>query len=232
MLPIDWKISRVSEKELHPYEKSLTYSNFFNIRDSRELFKKESVCASLASASLFSSFYNEVFSLEDGFVMQNLYSFNCYSLIHHYLFSEIYPWAGQVRDFDMVFEGHVFTNSERLVFYGNLVLNEFREKIESNYFWDKETGFLKPDEFVFESARFLNHLNILHPFPDGNGRTQRVLFELHLNYHGLSLDWPSLHQWEIYEVMKQAFEGDIDPLIGILEKNINLLDNGQKECLK
>ena len=43
-------------------------------------------------------------------------------------------------------------------------------------------------EFIQSAASFLNGLNILHPFREGNGRTQRLFMELLAQNAGYPID--------------------------------------------
>ena len=116
----------------------------------------------------------------------------------------------------MGYDGHFFTNADQLIFYGEKVFNDFKDKVQ--------IGFCDKKEFIQESARFLNLINTLHPFPDGNGRSQRNVISLHFNYHGFELNWTSIHQWEIYETLKQSFEGNLEPLERLIEKHLLTLE--------
>ncbi len=203
---------KVSEKQLHPYpEAKGIYANTFHILDRKYLNSLEREFSSIRQAELIS----EIPITIDISTPQYLYSFKTYTSIHKRLFSDLYPWAGKIRDFDMAYDGHVFTNANELVFYGEQVFNGFRGKVEQ--------GFKDQDAFIQESARFLNLINTLHPFPDGNGRSQRNVISLHFNFHGFELDWSKIHQWEIYETLKQSFEGNVEPLERMLNIHLKVM---------
>jgi cell filamentation protein len=100
--------------------------------------------------------------------------------IHKYIFEDIYPWAGDVRDLNIGKAGYVFDLAneidpkQKYIFY-NLKLD--------NYFKD-----LTPEQFTEKAARLFGDINKLHPFPEGNGRVQREFMrELALNA-GYKLD--------------------------------------------
>jgi len=153
---------KVSEKELHPYREAKgIYANTFDILDKKSLDSIEREISSVRQAELIANISN----ISEFATPNYLYCFKTYTIIHHKLFSDIYPWAGKIRGFDMAYDGHIFTNANELIFYGEKVFQKFREKVEA--------GFTNREDFVKASARFLNLINTLHPFPDGNGRTQR-----------------------------------------------------------
>lgn len=198
---------KVSEEELHPYNEAKgIYANAFGILNLKELEALELELSSVRQAELIL----DISTIASTSIPQYLYSFKAYTLIHEQLFSDLYPWAGKIRGFDMGYDGHHFTSANDLVFYGEQVFDTFKDKVSQ--------GFEDRESFVRESARFLNLMNILHPFPDGNGRSQRNLISLHFNYHGFEFDWSSIHQWEIYETLKQSFEGNMAPLERMLNK--------------
>lgn len=200
---------KVSEEELHPYSEAKgVYANFFGIKNKKELGSLERELSSVRQAELISSIPVIIFSS----IPEYLYSFKTYTVIHQRLFSDLYPWAGKLRAFDMGYDGHAFTNADELVYYGERVFDEFKNKVKE--------GFFDRAEFIKESAQFLNLMNTLHPFPDGNGRSQRNIISLHFNYHGFELNWGGIHQWEVYETLKQSFEGNMDPLERMLNKHL------------
>ena len=160
----------VSEEDLHPYPQAKSiYANHFDILDKAELDVLERKFSSIRQAELLAQLpvLNEL-ALPD-----YLYSFQTYTLIHYRLFQDLYPWAGMLRSFDMKYDFHVFTPANMLVYYGTQVFDDFKAKVE--------TGFQDRQEFIKESVKFLNLINTLHPFPDGNGRSQRNIISMHLN---------------------------------------------------
>lgn len=89
--------------------------------------------------------------------------------IHHYLFQDIYEWAGKVRTVD-ISKGTVFC------------LTQFIEpQFNELYHVLKKEGFLRniADKKIMSErlAFYLGEINMLHPFREGNGRTQRVYIE-------------------------------------------------------
>jgi cell filamentation protein len=168
---------KVSEEQLHPYSEARgIYANFFEITVKKELESLEREFSSVRQAELISEIPVIILSS----IPEYLYSFKTYTVIHQRLFSDLYPWAGKLRAFDMGYDGHAFTKAVELVYYGEKVFDEFKNKVKE--------GFYDRAEFVKESARFLNLINTLHPFPNGNGRSQRNIISLHFIYHGFELN--------------------------------------------
>ncbi|WP_353643598.1 Fic family protein [Mesorhizobium sp. WSM2239] len=77
--------------------------------------------------------------------------------------------------------------------------------------WLKQQDFLRGlDEqgFAADGAHFLGELNAIHPFREGNGRTQMVLFGLLADQAGHPLDLEQLEPEIFLPAMIEAFNGD------------------------
>jgi cell filamentation protein len=207
---------KVCEEELHPYKDAPgTYANFFDIKSTKELSTLERELSSVRQAELLS----EIPTISQLSIPDYLYQFSTLILIHKRLFEDLYPWAGKIRGFEMGLGYHRFTQADSIIHYGEKVFSDFKAQVEQ--------GFDDQAHFVKETAHFLNLINMLHPFPDGNGRTQRNIINLHLNYHGFELKWAKIQRWEIYETLKQAFEANDTPLVELFHKHLQpLSENG------
>jgi cell filamentation protein len=85
--------------------------------------------------------------------------------IHQYLFQDVYEWAGKIRTVNISKNGKPFFEGERFQtgfqFINSLILEY--NKISSN----------KNSEIAEKLAEILDNINFMHPFREGNGRTQR-----------------------------------------------------------
>lgn len=102
--------------------------------------------------------------------------------IHHYLFRDVYEWAGQIRTIDMskgpgsVFQPlRLFATGVR---YAESVLQA-----------DHMLRGLDRGRFIERLAVNFDNFNTLHPFREGNGRAQRVFWTLIARDAGWGLDW-------------------------------------------
>ncbi|MFA9487742.1 MULTISPECIES: Fic/DOC family protein [unclassified Mannheimia] len=96
--------------------------------------------------------------------------------IHHRLFSEIYEWAGELREIGITKGKTVFAAPNRI----QPEFHKLHQKLISEEFekYDKAT-------FAKKLAYYLGEINILHPFREGNGRSQRefiIQLALKFNY--------------------------------------------------
>jgi cell filamentation protein len=90
--------------------------------------------------------------------------------IHHFLFQDVYKWAGKVRTVNISKNGKPFFDGERFHLgfkYIDNLINEYRH-IEEN----------EKILVANKLAEILDNVNYLHPFREGNGRTQREFIRL------------------------------------------------------
>ena len=72
---------------------------------------------------------------------------------------------------------------------------------------------LSHEDFVVSAARFLATLNAIHPFREGNGRTQTSFLLLIADLAGHPLDLNKLVPERFLGAMVASFHGDERPLI-------------------
>ena len=102
--------------------------------------------------------------------------------IHHYLFQDVYEWAGQIRKVDIAKgDGEPF---QPLDFFDTGVQYSERVLREDNLLRG-----LDYEGFITRLSVSYNNFNILHPFREGNGRTQRVFWDIVAKDAGWHFDW-------------------------------------------
>lgn len=104
-----------------------------------------------------------------------------YKAIHRFLFEDIYDWAGAFREVDMSKKGRGFCSADQL---DDVARNCFDRLAENNLF-----SHLDRDEFVDAVVDFYCVTNMLHPFRDGNGRTQRIFISQLIHHNGYDFDF-------------------------------------------
>jgi cell filamentation protein len=105
--------------------------------------------------------------------------------IHRRLFQDVYDWAGQLRIVD-IHKGdedstQAFMPVSRLLHAAGLVFAELAE--------EKQLPGLSKSQFVDRLAHHYDQVNYLHPFREGNGRTQRLFWSQISESAGYVLDW-------------------------------------------
>ena len=107
--------------------------------------------------------------------------------IHYYIFQDLYEFAGEIREEDIIKGNTHFAKSQYIVQNAKKLFKELKN--ENNL---SETS-LK--QFANRAAYYMAELNIIHPFRDGNGRAIREFIrclafeaEYKLNWHSVSSD--------------------------------------------
>lgn len=132
--------------------------------------------------------------------------------IHHSLFFEIYEWAGKIRTVD-ISKGHTrFCNCLRIIPEAERL---FANLEQSEFFLD-----LNREELIVSAADLYGDINAVHPFREGNGRAQRLLFEHIIINTGHDVTWEPITQEEWIHANEMAFFGSNTSLENIFEKCI------------
>jgi len=116
------------------------------------------------------------------------YDLNYLCNIHGQLFGDIFDWAGKLRDVDISKATTRFCNVNRILPEANKIFSSLAQK---NYFEG-----LSRVELVKWAAEYYAEINMLHPFREGNGRAQRILFEHIIVNAGFEIDWTDVQSEE------------------------------------
>jgi cell filamentation protein len=130
-----------------------------------------------------------------------------YLSIHHHLFQDVYDWAGKIRTIRISKGESTFCYPE----YIELELTRLFERLA-----DSDLSGLDRRQFAGKAAVFIAELNAIHPFREGNGRTQLVfLIELsERSGHPLNLD--RLDPTAILSATIESFSADSRQLSDII----------------
>ncbi len=122
--------------------------------------------------------------------------------IHKFLFEDIYDWAGCIRTVN-ISKGNQFCRVD----YIETQINDLFKKLkDENYLLDCKTI----NEIGKRLAYYLGEINVIHPFREGNGRTQRLFIE-HLAYHaGYELDFMKISSQDMLEASVKAYACEYD----------------------
>ena len=134
--------------------------------------------------------------------------------IHRHLFQDVYAWAGKVRTVEISKGGKpfFFVSHFHNAFLAIDALIQAYRKI------DKDD---KP-RLAHKLAEILDHINYLHPFREGNGRTQREFLRLLALEKGLPLNLNPPDNADIYNrYMTGTINGDIDQLATLITEIIS-----------
>lgn len=138
------------------------------------------------------------------------FDFEHYKAIHKYLFDEIYEWAGKIRTVDMSKKGTNFAKA-----------NEIEKLADACFLRLKSEDYFKRqefDEFISNIVDFYCVTNMLHPFREGNGRTQRIFISQLIRYSGYDIDFSSINTDDLMSATIHAANG-IDDFLKEIFKN-------------
>ncbi len=129
--------------------------------------------------------------------------------IHKHLFQDIYAWAGKNRIVEISKEGNQFSPTSH---FGNAfryidkLIAEFRRIPKDN-----------KKRLAGKLAEILDNVNYLHPFREGNGRTQREFLRLLALEKGLNLNLNPPDNKNVYErYMKGTVESNVATLTELI----------------
>jgi len=131
--------------------------------------------------------------------------------IHRLLFEGVFDWAGEFRTTNIDKEGTEFVPADRI----DAEIDQlFADLADENLLRG-----LPREKFVPRLAHYFARLNHIHPFREGNGRTQR-LFWWHVALHaGWSIDVVRATKMAKDEASRAASQdADLGPLTALLDE--------------
>ena len=132
-----------------------------------------------------------------------------YQAIHRHLFQDIFPWAGKFRSMRIAKDNNAFCYPENISREMKILFSDLWQR--------RRLRGLARENFVTEAAGFLATLNAIHPFREGNGRTQTTFLVLLADQAGHPLDLDNLNPERFLAAMVASFRGDEQPLIAELD---------------
>ncbi len=136
-----------------------------------------------------------------------------YLSLHRHLFQDVYAWAGKIRTIRIGKGGNWFCYPEHIPHFLEAT---FAELGDPDTFRKLSTS-----EFASRIGHFLAELNAVHPFREGNGRTQLAFAAMLADHAGLPFDTDKLEPDRTLEAMIESFSGDTGPLVALVEELIS-----------
>jgi cell filamentation protein len=141
------------------------------------------------------------------------FSANHYCRIHHHIFRDVYPWAGRYRRVRIAKGNSMFCYPEHI--------GSEMQRIFAGLPAQKHLKGLNADSFSHKIAHFLAELNAIHPFRDGNGRTQLAFIAVlgEATDHPIGLE--RLEPEPFLSAMIESFQGREEQLVDQLVQLIS-----------
>jgi cell filamentation protein len=127
-----------------------------------------------------------------------------YRAIHRHLFQDVFDWAGEFRTIRVAKQGSMFCYPENIEREMRRLFDTLEEQ--------RELQGLTLGAFAESASHVLAELNAIHPFREGNGRTQNVFLAVLAERAGHPLDLSRLDPQAMLGAMIASFAGDERPL--------------------
>ncbi|TFH86946.1 putative adenosine monophosphate-protein transferase Fic [Billgrantia azerbaijanica] len=180
------------------YPESTTLRNLLDIRDEAELITVERELTLLATDAIQFS--------------PPPYDLAYLQTLHRQLFSDLYPWAGAIRTIDIAKGETRFCHVPRIEAESHKLFDRLAQQ-------DHFTP-LPREPLIAAVAELYGDLNVVHPFREGNGRAQRLLFEHIVINCGYEISWEGLERREWLEANVAAYYCDYRPMTAIFRRCI------------
>lgn len=175
--------------------------NKLGLHGQEELWEAERAITGVAAAEL------EEYPVRGKFDLAHLQA------IHKALFDEIYEWAGEIREKGFISKGNsLFCAAEFIVPYSDELFGGLKEE---NYLQG-----LSRDDFIKRIAFYISEINALHPFREGNGRTQRIFANQLARQAGWELNFKSIDPERLCDAYIASMT-DVSDLIEVLSETVD-----------
>lgn len=139
------------------------------------------------------------------------FSFKHLCAIHKQLFQDVYSWAGKTRTVD-ISKGTIFC----LVQFIESQFDDLYTKLKKENFL---ADISDEKEMSIRLAYYLGELNMIHPFREGNGRTQRIYIEqLCMNNGRFEIDFTEVTKEEMIAASVRSANSSNDMLEALIVK--------------
>jgi len=174
--------------------------NRFGLRDYNELQRYETAAFHRRQLELSAFGVNGVF--DSGHLRK----------IHWCLFRDVFPWAGELRLAHMSKVGGVRFGAPQ---YIASALGEALGKLKAGSLLRS----LDHASFARRAGYYLGEINAIHPFREGNGRTQREFVRQLAIHAGFALSWTGMSKEEnrVASIISHT-RGDNSGLVTIVER--------------
>lgn len=169
---------------LYCYPGSSVLKNKMGIRDKERLHETERKLTMLRILELLDKPVRGAFDLKH------------LQAIHAYIFQDVYDWAGELRKADIA-KGNMFCNA--------MFLSGQSEEIFGKLKAENYLDGLEEDDFTVRLAYYFSEINALHPFREGNGRSQREFIRCLALHNGYVINFVNAGKDEMLEASRESF---------------------------
>ena len=193
----------MSGQDPYCYPGSTVLRNLFDLRDQNELSRVEAKVSVLRLDQLRQRPLTGKFDLDH---LQQ---------IHRHIFRDVYPWAGQLRTVSMSKGESLFCRHEFVASEGERIFTQLRG--------ENSLRGQPRDLFCERLAFYFGEINALHPFREGNGRSQRVLLESIAKQAGFDIDFKPISRETMVGISRAAQVGRLDEATACFKAAVSAL---------
>lgn len=139
------------------------------------------------------------------------FDFKHLQAIHRYIFQDVYDWAGKVRTVDIA-KGNMFCNVRFISDQADEIFTKLKE--------EKYLAGLDEEAFIKRLAYYFSEINALHPFREGNGRSQREFIRSLALKNGYLLYFDRVTGEEMISASQKSFLCDYSEMEEMFSKCI------------
>lgn len=164
------------------YPNSDVLINKLNLREQKDLDRAERKLVTIRLAELY------IRPITGEFDLPHLQA------IHRYIFQDLYPFAGELREEPIAKGNFQFAN--------HLYLQENARKLYYHLQEDRFLKGLKKNAMARKLAYYMAEINVIHPFREGNGRALREFMRCLAMASGYTIDWTQMKKDELLNAIK------------------------------
>ncbi|GHD20994.1 Fic/DOC family protein [Tianweitania populi] len=176
-----------------------------------------------------------IIEIEEGFGPKGNFDAAHLKAIHGHIFQDVYEWAGHTRNESSVVDGErvqpiggmrkgdtSFLHGARI----DIGLNEALKPISEAQAFRRAS----PYEFAERAAKVLSELNYVHPFREGNGRTQEAFISELGRQYGHEIDFTNISKTRMIEASISTTNDPSHPAMKHVIKDA--MDSNRREALR
>ena len=190
------------------YKDSGVLINKLNITDDKDLYEAERELV----AFRVSAFNDEP--------LKGKFDFEYLKAIHKYLFQDVYRWAGDIRNCNIA-KQDLFCLTEHIESFANDIFNKLKKE---KYYVEYDN-----DKTLKKLVELFADINALHPFREGNGRSQRTFIEALAKINGINLDLTNVSKMDMIEASHDSINGNYEKLLNIFKNNSKMINEEERQ---
>ena len=209
----------LSSQSKYCYPNSNVLINNFNIQNQENLNKAERNITALMLLKLQTSPIPEA---------NKLFSVEYFTNLHKQVFEHIYPFAGKIRNENMIKGNTPFCRPEFIYNYLNMLFEKMFEDVKK---------IKTKEDIITFLAYYYSEINIVHPFREGNGRIMREFLRQVVEFlnkvlnFNLELDFSNVTEEDKENLMNGSISSAVTGNLDLLKKFfMNVLK--EKELIK